>query len=99
MNLSQKNVGRFILPDSLKICWGTAVSNNQTGMAVAMFPVTHTSPPLVVANMSGMNGNTSIIAAMIGGVTTGQANIYLTYYNGSQLAAAKNLVNWIAIGY
>ena len=64
-----------------------------------MFPVTYTNPPLVVANMSEANNNSSVIAATIGSVTTEYANVYLTYHNGLQLGAAANMVNWIAIGY
>ena len=102
-SLGQTTSGKFVLPDGLKICWGTASTNNANGYyrnAIITFPVTFTSTPNVIPTKR-YNTLSSIEAAAevgVSNISTTGCKIWLGY-NSNDLGSTEIDVSYIAIGY
>ena len=100
-SLGQTTNGKFVLPNGLKICWGTAVTSNMNGYyrgVTVTFPITFTSAPTVIITKTySTNSTTEAVSSPgVGGITTTTANLRLGYGGGN---ATDMTVSYIAIGY
>lgn len=94
-NITQHTAGEFILPDGLKMCWGTV--NNAS---FVKFPFEFTKKPIFFAQQINTNVNISMSTHVVD-ITTSTANT-VTYYvdaSGNKIIYQTGTFLWLAIGY